>query len=110
MFAGVSDRSHRLGIAFEARPEGPNEVAGAGRVDVIALLARLLPTAGLVPEEVGDYQFTRGGDEIRQVRASPCGELIRGVNAAAALVRLGVREPIHHIHRCLGHVEPAHGG
>ena len=59
MFAGVSDCAHRFGIAFEARPEGPNEMAGAGRVDVIALLARLLPTAGLVPEEVGDYQFPR---------------------------------------------------
>ena len=110
MLAGVSDRAHRLGIAFEARPERSNEVAGAGRVDVIALLVRLLPTAGLVPEEVGDHQFSRGGDEVRQVWASPGRKLIRRVNSAAALPRLGVWESIHHVHRSLGHVEPAHGG
>ena len=38
MLAGVGDRAHRLGIAFEARPEGANKVAGARRVDVITLL------------------------------------------------------------------------
>ena len=110
MLAGVGDRAHRFGIAFEACPEGSNDVSGARRVDVVALLARLLPTAGLVPKEVGDHQFTWGGDEVRQVWASPGRELIRSVNSAAALPRLGVWEPIHHIHRSLGHVEPAHGG
>ena len=103
----------RTDLVLRSRPvlkERTRCVAGAGRVDVIALFARLLTTAGLVPKEVGDHQFTRGGDEVGQVWASPGRKLICRVNAAAALPRLGVWEPIHHIHRSLGHVEPAHGG